>query len=58
MGEIGRKGLLPPSQTGLKKEVDTTYVYVLNFLINRQLSRKKEKMVLLFVDLKIAFDLC
>jgi len=29
---------------------------VLNYLINRQITRKGEKMIMLFVDLKAAFD--
>lgn len=31
-------------------------IYVLNYVINRQLGKKKEKMVALFIDLKAAFD--
>lgn len=31
-------------------------IYVLNYLINRQVGRKRGKMVILFVDLKTAFD--
>lgn len=31
-------------------------IYVLYYLINRQIERKGEKIVLLFVDLKAAFD--
>lgn len=31
-------------------------VYVLNYLLNRQLGRKKGKMVVMFVDLKMVFD--
>lgn len=31
-------------------------IYVLNFLVNRQLQRKKGFVVATFVDLKVAFD--
>ncbi|XP_071577718.1 uncharacterized protein [Temnothorax nylanderi] len=55
--EVEEKGLLPPNQTGFRKGVGTTdNIYVLNYLINRQVNRKKGKMVVLFVDLKAAFD--
>jgi len=31
-------------------------IYTLNYLINRQIERKGEKLVALFVDLKAVFD--
>ena len=31
-------------------------VYVLNYLVNRQVVRKERKMLVLFIDLKAAFD--
>lgn len=31
-------------------------IYVLNYIINRQISMKNKKLVVLFVDLKAAFD--
>lgn len=31
-------------------------IYVLNFLVNRQLQRKEGFVVATFVDLKVAFD--
>ena len=38
----------------------TTYVYylvwIVNYLMNRQVSKKKEKMVAVFIDLKVTFD--
>ncbi|KMQ90728.1 axoneme-associated protein [Lasius niger] len=55
--EVEGKGLLPPSQTGFRKGLGTIdNVYVLNYLINRQVNRKKGKMAILFIDLKAAFD--
>lgn len=32
-------------------------IYVINHLMNRQLERKGEKLILMFVDLKAAFDI-
>lgn len=55
--KIENKGLLPPSQTGFRKGLGITdNLYVLNYLINRQVYGRKGKMVVLFVDLKTAFD--
>jgi len=38
----------------------TTYMYylvwIVNYLVNRQISKKKEKMVAVFIDLKVTFD--
>lgn len=31
-------------------------IYVINYLMNRQLGEKRRKLILLFVDLKAAFD--
>lgn len=55
--EVVKKGVLPPNQTGFKKEVGTIdNVYMLNYLINRQIERK-EKLILIFMDLRAAFDM-
>ncbi|XP_024871881.1 uncharacterized protein LOC112454616, partial [Temnothorax curvispinosus] len=55
--EVEEKDLLPPSQIGFKRGVGTTdNIYVLNYLINRQVNEKKGKMVVMFVDLKAVFD--
>lgn len=49
-------GLSPPSQAGFRKGMGTVdNIYVLNYLINREIGKDKGKM-LLFVDLKAAFD--
>ena len=51
------KGLLPPSQTGFRRGVGCMdNVYVLNYLVNRQVTRKGRRMVVLFMDMKAAFD--
>lgn len=61
--EIERKGILPPSQVGFRKGVgimdNIYYIFIiyLNYLVNRQVQRKGKKTMVLFVDLKTAFDL-
>lgn len=55
--EMGKKEVLPPNQTGFRKGVrviDT--MYVLNYIINRQLVKKGGKMVAIFMDMKAAFN--
>lgn len=48
---------VPPSQMVLRKGLGTIgNIYVLNYLINRQISKKNGKMLVLFVDIKAAFD--
>lgn len=55
--EIERKEIVPENQTGFRKGKGTLdNIYIINYLINRQISEKKGKMVALFVDLKAAFD--
>lgn len=55
--EVEENGLLPLNQTGFRKRLGTMdNIYALNYLINRQIDRGKGKMIILFVDLKAAFD--
>lgn len=55
--EIDTKKLIPENQTGFRKRKGTLdNIYTLNYLINRQLTKKGGKMVALFVNLKAAFD--
>jgi len=55
--EVERKGVLPPSQTGFRRGVGTLdQIYVLNYLINKRIAKRKGKMVVTFVDMKAAFD--
>jgi len=55
--EVEGKGLIPQNQTGFRKGLGTIdNIYVLNYLINRQISKSGGKMVALFVDLRAAFD--
>lgn len=55
--EVEGKGILPPNQTGFRKGVAIIdNIYVLNYLINKQVKRKR-KLILMFLDLRAAFDL-
>jgi len=55
--EVERKGIIPQNQTGFRKGMGMVdNIYVLNYLVGRQLSRKKGGLVACFVDLKAAFD--
>ncbi|EZA53582.1 hypothetical protein X777_06938 [Ooceraea biroi] len=55
--EMEAKRMLPSSQTGFKRGMGTIdNIYVLNYLINRQISKKKARIVIMFLDLKAAFD--
>ena len=55
--QLEEKGSLPHNQTGFRKGMGTVdNIYVLNYLVNRNLSQKKEKLIALFVDFKVAFD--
>ena len=48
---------MPPSQTGFRRGVGCIEnIYTLNYLINRQIGRKERRLVVLFVDMKAAFD--
>lgn len=55
--EAEKKGIIPQNQTGFRKGMGTIdNVYVLNYLVNRQIAKRKGKMVVMFIDLKAAFD--
>lgn len=55
--EVEEKGIVPQNQTGFRKGMGTIdNIYVLDYLINRQLGKKKGKMTAMFIDLKAAFD--
>lgn len=55
--EIEGKGIIPQKQTGFRRGMRTVVnIYALNSLSNRQLEKRGEKLVLLFVDLKVAFN--
>lgn len=53
--KVEERGLAPQNQTEFRKgTIDN--MYVVNYLMNRQLSREKGKMMAFFVDLKTAFN--
>lgn len=54
--EVEGKGLIPSSGEFRKRMGTMDNVYMLNYLINRQIVKRSGKLVLLFVDLKAAFD--
>jgi len=55
--ELEEKKVIPQNQTGFRRGMGTMdNIFVLNYLVNRQLSKEKGKMVAFFVDLKAAFD--
>ncbi|KAL6421679.1 hypothetical protein ACFW04_014492 [Cataglyphis niger] len=55
--EVEEKGLVLQNQTGFRKGLGTMdNIFILNYLMNRQLSKKKGKLVAFFIDLKAAFD--
>lgn len=55
--ELEERKLLSENQLGFKKCRRTMdAVYVMNYLVNRQVSRKMGILVALFVDLKAAYN--
>jgi len=55
--EVEGRGMLPPSQTRFRKGIDTIdNIFILNYLINRQIRKKGGKLIAVFVDLRTAFD--
>jgi len=54
--EVENKEIVPQNQVGFRKAMGTMdNIYVINYLINRQLGKGKG-VTALFVDLKAAFD--
>jgi len=55
---VKEKDLIPPNQTDFRRDKETgkDNIFVLNYLINRQIARKEGKVIALFVDLRAAFD--
>lgn len=55
--EIEEKVMISHNQTGFRKGMGTIdNIYIINYLINRQIEKKGGRMVIMFVDLKAAFD--
>lgn len=50
--------MMPENQTGFRRGKTETMenIYVLNYVINRELTREKEKMWACFFYIKAAFD--
>lgn len=56
--EAEKKDMIPHDKTGFRKGMGTIdNIYVLNYVMNRQLTRKERKLMALFIDLKGAFDI-
>lgn len=56
--EVEGKGILPGNQTGFRKGLETIdNIFVVNYLVNRQLGKRGGSLVTLFVDLKAAFGI-
>lgn len=54
--EVEEKGIIPQNQRGFRKGMETMdNIYVLNYMVNRQLEKKGGKLVALFGNLKAAF---
>lgn len=55
--EVEGKGMLSKNQVKFRKGKETmNNIFVLKYLINRQVEKKGGKLIALFVDLKAAFD--
>lgn len=51
--KVESKIILSPCQTGFRKGMGTIdQTYVLNYLINRKVAEEKEKMLVMFIDIK------
>lgn len=54
---VEEKGLFPPNHIRYRKGMGALdNVYMVNYLINRQLSRKRGSLTMTFVDLKTVFN--
>jgi len=55
--EVEEGGMIPQNQTGLRRGMGTIdNIYVLNYLVNRQIHKNRGKLIAFFVDLRAAFD--
>lgn len=55
--EVEGKEIIPRNKTGFRKGMGTMdNIYVINYLVNRQLGKRGGNLVAFFVDLKAAFD--
>lgn len=55
--EVEKKGIIRENQVRFRKGKGVMdSIYVLNYIVQRQINKTKRKIVCLFVDLKAAFD--
>lgn len=55
--EVESRRILHPSQTSFRKRMGTIdQIYVINYLINKRVVKRKGKLTVLFLDIKAAFD--
>jgi len=55
--KVEEKGMILSNQTGFRKRMGTTdNIYVLKYLRNRQIRKKRKKLMACFVDLRATFD--
>lgn len=56
--KVEEKGILSKSQASFRRGMGTVHqIYALNYLVNRQIRKKRGKMTVTFVDLWAAFDI-
>lgn len=55
--EVDKGKMVPVNQTRFRKGKETVdYIFVLNYLVNTQITTKRSKMVPLFVDLRAFYS--
>lgn len=55
--DVERKKIVPQNQTGFRRGMEMIdNIYVLNYLVNRQIAKKGKEMLGFFIDLRAAFD--
>lgn len=55
--DVESKAILPPSQIGFKRGMGTIdQIFMLNYLINKRVAERSRRMVVMFIDTKVAFD--
>lgn len=55
--KVEEKGIIPENQAGFRKGLKILdNIYVINYLVIRQLEKREENLVAFFVNLKAAFD--
>ncbi|XP_046141097.1 uncharacterized protein LOC123987674 [Osmia bicornis bicornis] len=55
--ELEEKKIIPETQAGFRKERSTTdNIFILNYVVNREIKEKRGKLYAFFADLTAAFD--